>query len=231
MRIDGFSGVAVVSLLFATTGLALAQSEAPPPPPDSTEKQVGGFVPGQHREPGDPVQIERGKTLYGIHCGICHGADLRGGDMGGPNLLRSQVALSDRNGELILPIIQGSRQSEGMPAIPIRPDDGLAVAAYVRSVLEMIGEQGTPPPTGRADPNVLVGNVKEGKAYFAAKCSSCHSATGDLQGLSTKVPDAKDLQTSWVRGEVHTKNRGDDSPVVVNPDLPNPPRRYGKRRP
>ncbi len=37
--------------------------------------------------------------------------------MGGPNLLRSQVALSDQDGELIVPIIQGSRQSMGMPAI------------------------------------------------------------------------------------------------------------------
>ena len=37
-----------------------------------------------------------GKRLYGVSCTGCHGADLRGGDLGGPNLLRSQVALSDR---------------------------------------------------------------------------------------------------------------------------------------
>src|SRR6516165_3315381 len=74
----------------------------------------GGFVPGQQRPPGDPAQIERGKTLYGISCTGCHGADLRGGDLGGPNLLRSQVALSDRNGEAIIPIIQGSRKDAGM---------------------------------------------------------------------------------------------------------------------
>ena len=175
----------------------------------------GGFVPGQHREPGDPAQIARGKTLFGIHCAICHGSDLRGGDMGGPNLLRSQVALSDQHGELILPIIQGSRQNAGMPAIPIKPEDGLAVAAYVRSVLETIGVQGTPPETGRPAPSVLVGNAKEGQAYFASKCAGCHSPTGDLQGIATRIPDAKDLQTAWVRGEGRGSRRDDAQAVTA----------------
>ena len=52
--------------------------------------------------------------------------------MGGPNLLRSQTALSDQNGEKIIPIIQGSRQSTGMPAIDMPPADAAAVAAYLR---------------------------------------------------------------------------------------------------
>jgi cytochrome c oxidase cbb3-type subunit 3 len=47
---------------------------------------------------------------------------------------------------------------------------------------------------------VLVGNADEGKAYFAAKCSSCHSPTGDLQGIATRIPDARILQTTWVAG-------------------------------
>src|SRR5580698_6741942 len=119
-------------------------------------RRPGGFVPGQERPPGDPVQIARGKTLYGISCTGCHGADLRGGDLGGPNLLRSQVALSDQDGELILPIIQGSRESAGMPAIPMSPDDGKAVAAYIRSVEGTIGVQGMPPAVGREAPSVLV---------------------------------------------------------------------------
>jgi cytochrome c oxidase cbb3-type subunit 3 len=144
--------------------------------------------------------IARGKTLYGISCTGCHGADLRGGDLGGPNLLRSQVALSDQDGELILPIIQGSRQSAGMPAIPMSPEDGKAVATYVRSVLETIGRQGTPPSVGLPPPTILVGNASEGQAFFAAKCASCHSATGDLQGIATKFDDPKMLQNTWVSG-------------------------------
>lgn len=203
----------IVRFALCLTIAAALQAQTPP-------RRVGGFVPGQHREPGDPAQIERGKTLYGINCAICHGSDLRGGDMGGPNLLRSQVALSDQKGELILPIIQGSRQNSGMPAINISEQDGLAVAAYVRSIMETIGVQGTPPSAGRPAPSVLVGDAKEGKAYFDAKCSGCHSATGDLQGIATKIPDAKDLQTAWVRGYVRGLGH-DPQPITVSIVLPN----------
>ena len=119
-------------------------------------------MPGQKRPPGDPAQIARGKTLYGIDCRGCHGADLRGGDLGGPNLLRSQVALSDRNGELIVPIIHGARQNMGMPAIDLNDADANAVAAYVRSVIETIKGQGAPPSAGREVPSILVGNASEG---------------------------------------------------------------------
>src|SRR4051812_44347426 len=133
--------------------IALAQGQPP-----GGGRRAGGFVPGQQRPPGDPVQIARGKTLYGISCTGCHGADLRGGDLGGPNLLRSQVALSDREGELIVPIIQGSRKDSGMPAIDMNAADAAAVAAYVRSVMETIGRQGMPPDVGKAPPSILVGN-------------------------------------------------------------------------
>src|SRR5215831_20184509 len=128
-------------------------------PPGGGRASGGGFVPGQQRKAEDPAQVERGKAVYGISCTGCHGADLRGGDMGGPNLLRSQLALSDKEGELIVPIIQGSRQSGGMPAIPMSPEDAKAVATYVRSVLETIGVQGFPPSTGKEAPTALVGNA------------------------------------------------------------------------
>lgn len=169
-------------------------------------------MPGQQRPPGDPVQIERGKTLYGINCTGCHGADLRGGDMGGPNLLRSQVALSDLQGELIVPIILGSRQNSGMPAIAMSPENAQAVAAYVRSIMVTIGRQGMPPSVGVMAPSVLVGDAREGEAYFRAKCGSCHSATGDLQGIATKVPDAKMLQNTWVAGGGRGGRRGGGAP-------------------
>jgi mono/diheme cytochrome c family protein len=30
--------------------------------------------------------IERGKGLYSVNCSFCHGPDLRGGQLNGPNL-------------------------------------------------------------------------------------------------------------------------------------------------
>lgn len=156
-------------------------------------------MPGQQRPTGDQAQIARGNAVYGISCRGCHGADLRGGDMGGPNLLRSQLALSDRDGEKIVPVIQGSLQSGGMPAIAMSPEDAKAVAVYVRSVLATIGGQGKPPDS-LEPPTILVGNAAEGQAYFASKCSGCHSVTGDLKGIATRIPDPKTLQNTWVAG-------------------------------
>jgi cytochrome c oxidase cbb3-type subunit 3 len=205
MRVSsGVTAAMLTGLMTVTAG----QSQIPQRPAASSqnlpvqggERRIGGFVPGQQRPPGDPAQIAQGKAMYGINCTGCHGADLRGGDIGGPNLLRSQVSLSDQNGELILPIIQGSRQNEGMPQINISREDGLAVAAYVRSVVETIGRQGMPPSTGLPPPSVLVGDAAAGQAYFATKCSSCHSATGDLEGIATRIPDPKTLQNRWVAG-------------------------------
>jgi cytochrome c oxidase cbb3-type subunit 3 len=196
MRETGLIAAAILALTIAMATRVMAQGT----PPAAGGRRPGGFVPGQQRPPGDPAQIARGKTLYGIHCTVCHGPDLRGGDRGGPNLLRSQAALSDQNGELILPIIQGSRQSSGMPAIAMRPEDGMAVAIYVRSVMETIGRQGMPPSIGLAAPSVLVGDASAGQAYFAAKCGSCHSATGDLRAIAKRIPDAKALQNTWVAG-------------------------------
>lgn len=184
----------------ATAFLGLALANVPHLAAQGGGRRAGGFVPGQQRPPGDPEQIARGKTLYGISCTGCHGADLRGGDLGGPNLLRSQTALSDQDGELIAPIIQGSRQASGMPAIPMNPADAKAVSAYVRSVLETIGRQGMPPDVGQPAPSVVVGNATAGAAYFAARCATCHSATGDLQGIATRIADPKMLQNSWVSG-------------------------------
>jgi cytochrome c oxidase cbb3-type subunit 3 len=173
------------------------------------------FVPGQKRPPGDPVQIARGKALYGVDCNGCHGADLRGGDLGGPNLLRSQLALSDQNGELILPIIQGSRQSQGMPAIDMSRDDGLAVAAYVRSVIGTIGVQGKPPSVGQEPPSVLAGDARAGQSYFDSKCGGCHSPQGDLKGIATRIPDPKALQNRWVAGGAGRRAVPGAHPVTV----------------
>jgi cytochrome c oxidase cbb3-type subunit 3 len=209
MRVN--NGWAAAALFVLTMAVPAGAFQTPPAQTDPATagappgrggggRRPGGFVPGQTRPPGDPAQVARGKTLYGISCTGCHGADLRGGDLGGPNLLRSQLALSDRAGELIVPVIQGSRQNSGMPAIPMEPKDAEAVAAYVRSILETIGRQGMPPSVGREAPSVLVGDAREGQAYFAAKCSSCHSVTGDLQGIATRIPDAKALQNRWVAG-------------------------------
>ena len=182
--------LAAALLLVAMTS---AQPHAQGPP--------GGqkTFPAQQRPPGDPAVIARGNGLYGVHCRACHGADLRGGDQGGPNLLRSSVLLNDQAGELIGPILQNGQRGAGvMPPIPLPPADVRAIAEYMHSVAATMRGQGSPPPGSVPVLNVLVGDAARGKAYFATKCGSCHSATGDLQGIASRVPDPMALQNFWL---------------------------------
>jgi cytochrome c oxidase cbb3-type subunit 3 len=170
----------------------------------------GATFPAQQRPPADPAIVARGKGLYGVNCQSCHGVDLRGGDQGGPNLLRSQLVLGDQDGELILPIVRGSRQAQGMDPINIPDADVHAIATYIHSVAATMQGQGGPPRGNPVPPNeaVLVGNVAAGQTYFAAKCSTCHSVTGDLQGIGTRIPDARNLQNAWVAGSSGGGGRG-----------------------
>jgi cytochrome c oxidase cbb3-type subunit III len=203
---------ASVGMLMSLALLGLAQQPAAEVP---AQRPPGGFIPGAVRPPIDPAVVARGKTLYGINCQGCHGQDLRGGDLGGPNLLRSQVALSDQDGELIVPIIQGARQSMGMPRIELSLDDSKTVAAYVRSVIATIGVAGVP-PEAQKPLSIVTGNAAEGEAYFTLKCKSCHSPQGDLQGIASRVNNPKALQNLWLAGTVRgAANKGAVATVTV----------------
>jgi cytochrome c oxidase cbb3-type subunit III len=207
------AAAAVFLLISIAVRLTAQGPPAAPPgtPPGGAGQAPGGrgggrgqaTFPAQQRPPGDPAAIARGKIIYEINCRACHGGDLRGGDIGGPNLLRSQLVLNDEYGEIIGPVITGGRQNPGMPVmppLPLPPDDIKAVAAYVHSVAASMRGQGNPPPGTEIVPDVLVGDAAAGRAYFAAKCASCHSPTGDLAGLATKVSSPMQLQNHWITG-------------------------------
>jgi cytochrome c oxidase cbb3-type subunit 3 len=156
------------------------------------------------RAEGDPAVIERGKALYGSLCRACHGGDLRGGDIGGPNLLRSQLVLNDQGGELITPVIKEGRTPAGggtpMPPQQLPDADYKAIAEYIHSVARTTQPQGGPPRGEAVELNLLVGNAKAGERYFRKECADCHSITGDLAGIGTRVGNVGQLQDSWVGG-------------------------------
>ena len=220
MRVLTFIRVALFVLpaaLVAQTQPAASppQGAAQPPPPAGRGAAQGRGGLGQGRGPNfpqqqrplaDPAVLARGKGLYESTCAACHGIDLRGGQQGGPNLLRSQTVLSDKAGELIMPIVQGGRPNPPagmppMPAFPLPPDDIKAIAEYLHSVLGQAGNQGRPPGGETVPPEkVLVGDAAAGQAFFAARCGSCHSVTGDLQHVASRVADPRELQNLWLSG-------------------------------
>ena len=197
---------------------------APAPAPRSL---ITATFPAQQRAAGDPQLIGRGQALYGINCKACHGADLRGGDLGGPNLLRSPIVLGDQAGEGIIPVVTRGRVPENggtpMPALPLADADIRAVAAYLHSVLAKQQRQGAPPegPDRRLD--ILVGKPEAGRRYFQSHCRDCHSATGDLAGIGRRVPDAAALQDSWVAGRrAVPAGAASASPAVKRGSAPTP---------
>ena len=200
MRIGAFVLVTVVAAAWgaqlAAAGAGAAEQVAGQPPRP-------GLYPALQRPPGDPELIARGQGIYGINCRACHGVDLRGGDLGGPNLLRSQLVLRDLQGELMGPVIQnGSTAADGsgMPAQPLSDDDVRAVAEYIHSVLASATRQGGPPEGAPLELDILVGDAAAGQAYFAAQCTACHSPAGDLQGIASRITQLQELQNTWVRG-------------------------------
>lgn len=134
--------------------------------------------------------VERGKAIYGVHCTFCHGADARGGS-GGPNLIRTSVVLNDQNGELIGPVIREGR--EGMPKFDMTAGQISDIAAFIHSF--KVGGY----DVSRMTPlTIVVGSAPAGQAFFQKNCASCHSVTGNLKGIASRITDPKRLQQTWL---------------------------------
>src|SRR6185369_16292841 len=98
------------------------------PPPQGGQ---GGFVAYPQRPVSDPAAVERGKALFSVNCAFCHGPDGRGGDNGGPNLMRSDVVLLDDKGERIGQVVLGGRADKGMPPFMLMPAQISDIASFL----------------------------------------------------------------------------------------------------
>ncbi|SEB80493.1 Cytochrome c, mono-and diheme variants [Terriglobus roseus] len=151
----------------------------------------GGLVAYPDRPKAPAAVLERGKANFGVNCAFCHGSDAGGGSVG-PNLLRSEVVLQDKDGELIMPIVHGARVEKGMPKIDINDAQVKDIAAWLHSLKVSSRAVMT------EKINIVVGNANEGKAAFDRTCGSCHSVSGDLKGFAAKYTDPRAMQQAWM---------------------------------
>ena len=207
--ISNTRGTSLRSFILVLAALSLCAQTPPAAAPAARPARPAAYP---SHPPASPEVLAQGKALYGVNCNFCHGSDARGGE-GGPNLLRSEMVLNDKDGENITGIIQNGRPEQGMPKFPFNGQQIAQIAAYLHSFKVGGYDESRMKPL-----TILVGNAKDGETAFAAKCASCHSASGDLKGLGTRIPDAKLMQNAWLMpGGGRGPRAGGGSPTRVSP--------------
>ena len=154
----------------------------------------------------DNTAADRGRALYAKHCINCHGSTAKGTDRG-PDLIRSAVVLRDRLGNGIGPALKTSANHQATLSAAEIAD----LSHFLHQRVEAIASN----RNARSPLPVLTGDPEAGRAYFngaTGKCSTCHSPTGDLAGVATRIPDPANLQQRFL---FPTLRRGGPKQVEV----------------
>jgi cytochrome c oxidase cbb3-type subunit 3 len=143
----------------------------------------------------DPEAAARGRHVWVAECIECHGTSARGTDKG-KNLIQSDLVLHDRYGSTLGPFLaKGHPMQSGRKSASLLPTE---VADLSHFIHERVYDTLRGSPIFQPQ-QVVTGNAKAGEAWFngAGKCSTCHSATGDLKGIGSRY-DAPTLQTRFL---------------------------------
>ena len=175
------------------------------------------YLPGSaDKQVVDPAAAERGRKVYAAECINCHGTHARGSD-NGPDLVRSEIVLHDRYGSTIGPFLKKGHPTQTTPVAQL-------TQAQIEDLCHTLHQEVY--NTLRAAlqiQDVLTGDPKAGAAYFngAGKCSTCHSPTGDLAHIASRMnPPA--LQQSFLFPGGRGGGRGGRGGVAAAPHRPTP---------
>jgi cytochrome c oxidase cbb3-type subunit 3 len=140
----------------------------------------------QKTDANGAAAAERGRKQFEQSCAFCHGADAT--EARGPDLVRSPLVAHDVKGEQIAQVIRQGRPDKGMPAMPLSETQIQDLAAFLHArTAESIGSARV--PKEYPIEKLLTGNAEAGKTFFsgAGGCDKCHSSSGDLAGIATKL--------------------------------------------
>lgn len=158
------------------------------------EPALPSFIADAYRpRETDPEAVARGAALFQEYaCNFCHGADIRGA-AGGPSLLRSGLVQRDQQGELIGEVIRNGVPGTTMAAFALNEGQIRDIAEFLHSF-----SLSSRDPARQRPETIVTGDAQAGRRYFDAQCSGCHSVTGDLAGIATRIEDPRDLQQNWL---------------------------------
>ena len=139
----------------------------------------------------DQAAATRGRGVYAKYCINCHGSAAKGTERG-PDLIRSVVVLRDRLGNGIGPALRTSQAHQAT----LSDAQIVELSHFLHQRVESVATNRIP----TVPLNILTGDPEAGRAYFegAGTCSTCHSATGDLAGIASRIPDPANLQQRFL---------------------------------
>jgi len=168
----GTKGIVIVAFFVWATALVGAKQ----PPGDNPPGSQGGDTRF------DQSAVERGQKMFVAQCGFCHGSKATGGQSG-PDLIRSVLVMGDEDGKQLGEFLKVGRPDKGMPKFDLSQEQARDIATFLHQRIAAVIERGDYKIL-----NILVGDAKAGEAFFngAGKCNTCHSPTGDLQGIGAR---------------------------------------------
>ncbi len=147
-----------------------------------------------------PELVQQGQVLFVSFCGFCHGRDAMGGETG-PDLTRSLLVAEDVRGDKIIPLVHTGRVEKGMPPQNLPDTDLAAIVAFIHDTkVKADSLEGNRRSVDPAD--LATGNAQAGEQFFNGPggCATCHSPTGDLAGIGTRLQGLPLLQRMLMPG-------------------------------
>ncbi|HEY2014737.1 MAG TPA: cytochrome C, partial [Bryobacteraceae bacterium] len=161
--------------------------------PTGGRRSAPAFSPGSaDKHVVDEEAANRGRKVYAAECINCHGTHTRGSERGA-DLVRSEVVLHDRYGSTIGPFLMKGHPTQTTPVAKL-------TEAQIRDLSHTLHQEVYNTLRSALEiQNVLTGDPKAGAAYFngAGRCSTCHSPTGDLAHIASRM-EPPDLQQRFL---------------------------------